>query len=117
MLFNSRNKGAYFEKKARRYLEQKGLILQESNYHCRSGEIDLIMRDGDQLVFVEVRYRKHTAYGSGADSITPTKRRKIIKTAAFYLQCHGLTEQVSCRFDIISIDANENTLWLSDAFC
>ena len=76
------------EANAQHYLQQQGLIAIESNFHSRYGEIDLVMRDRQYLVFVEVRYRKHGRFGSGADTITPHKQRKIILTANHYLQKH-----------------------------
>ena len=62
------------------YLQQNGLRLLARNYRCRSGEIDLIMRDGEYLVFVEVRYRKREAFGSAAETVSSSKRARIITT-------------------------------------
>lgn len=106
------------EANAQHYLQQQGLIAIERNFHSRYGEIDLVMRDRQYLVFVEVRYRKHGRFGSGADTITPHKQRKIILTANHYLQKHYRNAPPPCRFDVISITGNEqeNIEWIKDAF-
>jgi putative endonuclease len=88
MTVNKKAIGDQAEQLACAYLMQQGLILLKANFSIRLGEIDLIMRDtaNDMLVFVEVRYRKNNHYGGAAGSVTVQKQRKIIKTAAFYLQ-------------------------------
>ena len=103
---------------AGRYLQQQGLIMVERNYHSRMGEIDLIMRDRQTLVFVEVRYRKHAKFGSGADSVTSRKQHKITLTAHQYLQQHHPNTPPPCRFDVISMTGKgpENIEWIKDAF-
>ena len=67
------SKGQFAEQKACQFLQQKGLTLIEKNYRCRNGEIDLIMLDKDQLVFVEVRFRKNEDYGTAIDSVISIK--------------------------------------------
>ena len=79
------------------------------------GEIDLIMLDGDTLVFIEVRFRKNNHFGGGLGSITLTKQKKIIKTARHYL--FQLNEEPFCRFDAISLDSTTNPpQWIKGAF-
>ena len=104
------------EQMACRYLEGQGLVLRERNYRCRRGEIDLIMQAGNQLVFVEVRYRKNSRYGSAAESITATKQARIINAASHYLQ--RLPGEPGCRFDVVAISGNrgERINWIPDAF-
>lgn len=80
------------------------------------GEIDLIMKDKELLVFVEVRYRHDPDYGHGIETITRTKINRIIRTAEFYLQQKNLNNKVFCRFDVIGINAAKKILWLKDAF-
>jgi putative endonuclease len=76
------------------------------------GELDLIMRDGGQLVFVEVRERSNPHYGGAAASITPAKQRRIVRAAQFYLlRCHPLPP---CRIDIVAIDG-QRINWLRNA--
>ncbi len=108
------NSGTIAEQHARVFLEHQGLRLKTCNYHCRRGEIDLIMQDGDCLVFVEVRKRSNPRFGSALDSIDAAKRRRLIATAQHYLQ-HGVTEQAT-RFDVIAIDGENQIQWIRDAF-
>jgi putative endonuclease len=109
--------GQAAEEKALDYLTEKGLKLVTRNYSCRLGEIDLIMRDRDYLVFIEVRSRTSMTFGGGIASITYAKRQKIIKTTAHYMMKHQLQDKHPLRFDVISIDgASESITWLKDAF-
>lgn len=103
------------EKLAAAYLQQKGLKLLESNYRCRFGEIDLIMRDGKEIVFVEVRLRSNAFFGGAGASITTSKQQKLTRTAEHYLMQHGT---IPCRFDAVLLDAlsNDNLTWLKNAF-
>lgn len=107
--------GSAAERLAAIYLQQQGLTLLESNYRCRFGEIDLIMRDGRETVFVEVRLRTHSAFGGAGASITPAKQQKLARTAEHYLMSHGTT---TCRFDAVLMDglAAERLTWLKNAF-
>jgi len=109
------NSGKQAEEQARMYLEKRGLIFVEANFFSREGEIDLIMKHADQLVFIEVKYRKNTAYGSGFEVVNKIKQRKIIQAARHYLHKNQLTENISSRFDIVNIDP-QNTQWLQHAF-
>jgi len=70
------------------YLQRQGLKLVERNYLCKRGEIDLIMRDGQDTVFVEVRYRRSDRFGSSAESVDWRKQAKLLATAEHYLQQH-----------------------------
>lgn len=95
-----------------------GLRLIARNYRCRHGEIDLVMRDGTTIAFVEVRFRSRIDFGSGAESVDARKRARLLSTAEHYLQRHA-TLQVECRFDIVSILQNGKTHrldWLQNAF-
>lgn len=105
------------EKLACQYLEEKGFKLIEKNYYCRRGEIDLIMRDHDCVVFVEVRYRKNDIYGSALESITHHKQKRLIFTAQHYLQ--QTRTPLAARFDVVAISGNEANLsidWIENAF-
>jgi putative endonuclease len=100
------------EEHALAYLQHQGLVLVERNFRCKVGELDLIMRDGGQLVFVEVRERSNPHYGGAAASITPAKQRRIVRAAQFYLlRCHPLPP---CRIDIVAIDG-QRINWLRNA--
>lgn len=107
--------GHLAEKKVCAFLEAKGLKLLMRNYHCAFGEIDLIMRDAQEIVFIEVRTRSTTVYGSAIESVTLTKQRKLIKTATHYLQKQRWFDKVQCRFDIIGISEGRME-WIKDAF-
>ncbi len=82
---------------------KKKLKLVARNYSCRYGEIDLIMHDKASLVFIEVRYRQNPYFGSSLETITLTKKNKVIKTAEYYLLTHHLSEKIACRFDVVGV--------------
>lgn len=111
--------GEKAEQDACQHLQQHGLKLVTKNYRCKFGEIDIIMQDRQSLVFVEVRYRKSSQFGSGAESITMAKQKKLLRTASYYLQQHPQTAQLACRFDVISIsgkqDKQREINWIKDA--
>ena len=77
--------GKQSEQLARQYLERRGYRLVEANFHCRWGEIDLILKKGQELVFAEVRSRSNLHYGTPAESVDEKKRAKLRKTAQYYL--------------------------------
>lgn len=110
--------GARAEDHAGRFLEQQGLQLVARNYRTKAGEIDLIMRHGTTLVFVEVRFRSRTLHGSPEESIDSRKRRRIIRAAAHYLTT--LRTVPDCRFDVVSIVGDTPSgpacEWLQAAF-
>lgn len=109
-----RARGDRAEEAAAIFLQQQGLIIVERNYHCRFGEIDLIARDNDALVFVEVRMRKSSAFGGAAASITAAKQAKLLRTARHYLSgCHRLP---ACRFDAVLIEGAQPPQWLQNVF-
>jgi putative endonuclease len=107
--------GSAAEEAAARFLAQHGLELLHRNYRCRFGEIDLILRDGRTLVFVEVRYRGSKSFGGAAESITAAKREKLLRAARHYM-----AEQQrfpACRFDAVLIDGgHDNVEWVKNAF-
>ncbi len=116
---NTRAKGRYTEQLALNFLIQQGLTLVEQNINSRYGEIDILMRDGDEWVFVEVRYRNSQRYGGGLESVTRSKQQKIISTAEHYMQRHYKTHFDSCRFDMIEISGEISSPefnWIQDAF-
>lgn len=110
--------GASAEESACRYLLDQGHQLLARNYRCRYGEIDLIMGDGSTIVFVEVRMRSRTDYGSGAESVDARKQGRLLRSAEHYLKRHGKL-LASCRFDVVSIHraGKEDRLkWIRNAF-
>ena len=116
MKMNENNAGLEAEKLAATFLTSQGLKLIVQNYHCRFGEIDLIMRDASSLVFIEVRLRSNKSFGSAAASITPQKQQKLILTAQYYLQQNP--EKNACRFDVLLMDKVDVSAinWLKNAF-
>lgn len=116
---STRTIGQQAEQYASDYLQARGLRLLAKNYRCRYGEIDLIMQDSHDIVFVEVRSRRNTNYGTAAESINMTKQKKIIVTAINYLKQQGWLDKMNSRFDIIGIHptAQAHSLeWIKDAF-
>ena len=114
MKLSKNNAGLAAEQLAATFLLNHGLKLVMQNYHCKFGEIDLIMKDGQTLVFVEVRLRTNNQFGSAAGSITPHKQEKLLRTAQHYLQHHG---DCQCRIDAILMDkANlQHIEWIHNA--
>ena len=120
-MVTTRQQGEYTEQLACDYLQQQGLRLIEKNFNCKCGEIDLIMQHNDSLVFVEVRYRRNNNFGSAAESVTPNKQRKLLNTAALYLQQNPAYNNQPARFDIVSItgplqQADIDINWIENAF-
>jgi len=114
-----RESGRHWEKTAESYLRGQGLKLLQRNFSSRFGEIDLIMRDGQTVVFIEVKYRKSNRHGSGADAVTFHKQGRISRTAAWYLAKNPHRAESVCRFDVISINPNEKDQdidWIRNAF-
>lgn len=117
----AKNKGLFYEQQAAEYLCKQGLIPLEKNYHCRYGEIDLIMLHGDCLCFIEVKFRKNNAFGGTAYSIPASKQRKIIQTALHFISHKRLYQQHPFRFDALFIqqaDQHKSTHieWIQSAF-
>jgi TIGR00252 family protein len=111
--------GRSAEDTARRYLEAQGLRLIERNYRVRCGEIDLIMREGDYVVFVEVRYRTRADFGSGAESVNRRKQARLTATALCYLKAHADLAEQPTRFDVLTISPGlhgASVQWIQNAF-
>lgn len=108
------DKGREAEELALQFLIAAGLRLRSRNYACRLGEIDLILQDGDTLVFVEVRQRRSARFGSAAESITRGKQDKLIAAARHYLARER--QMPACRFDAVLVDAHGRIEWIRDAF-
>lgn len=110
--------GDFAEQQALDYLLCHGLSLVSRNFRSRGGEIDLVMMDGDCLVFVEVRYRKSTDFLTPASTVDARKQRKILRTAALFLSRHRRYARNITRFDVVAItgDAQHQVTWVRDAF-
>lgn len=112
----SASRGREAEQQALRHLRARGLKFLQSNYHSRYGEIDLVMQDGDSLVFVEVRYRGRSCFGSAAESVDRRKQSRLIACAQHYLQMHPQRAGLPCRFDVITLGGSADPDWIRDAF-
>ena len=111
--------GIEAEGTARRHLEDAGLTTVCSRYRAPTGEVDLIMREGDVLVFVEVRSRNDGDFMSPLETIDRRKIGRVIRTSRHYLQQQGLTDRIDCRFDIVAICGNgpaQEIEWIRNAF-
>jgi len=94
--------GTRGEKLARRFLQQKGYQILDGNYRCRWGEIDIVVRDGNELVFVEVRTRRSADYGTPEESLTEAKLRRLLATSQHYLQQREEGD-INWRIDLVSV--------------
>jgi putative endonuclease len=111
--------GVLAEEIACEYLVRQGLRCLTRNYLSRMGEIDLIMQDQNQVVFVEVRFRKASYYGSPLETITRSKQKKLVKTALSFLQQRKWLHKISSRFDVIAIQQIKGKMqieWIKNAF-
>ena len=111
---NRRETGTQYEERAAEYLIAQNYQILESNYRIRSGEIDIIARDGTVLVFIEVKYRKNDESGNHLEAVDIRKQRKIIKVARYYLYQKKYGD-VPCRFDVIGI-CGSHIEHIKDAF-
>jgi putative endonuclease len=107
--------GAAAERLAADYLARKGLQLIEANYRCRRGEIDLVLRDGDTIVFAEVRLRSSQRFGGAAYSVDRRKQARLVAAARFWL---AGKKDAPCRFDVVLMDRLDASRieWIRDAF-
>jgi len=112
--------GTHAETRAEHYLIEQGLTTYTKNFRTKQGEIDLVMRQGNTVIFVEVRMRNNPLFSSAAESVDSRKQQKIIRAAQHFLQHEGLIDKVPCRFDVVAInqhspDANA-IQWIQNAF-
>lgn len=112
---NRRQKGTVYEKKAQEYLVEKGYQILECNFRNRSGEIDIVAKDGEYLCFIEVKYRTSSTFGSPLEAVDFRKQNQIRRTAQYYLMKHRLSEWTPCRFDVIAFEGEE-IMHLENAF-
>jgi putative endonuclease len=110
----SRAAGASAEALASQYLVHKGFRVLDRNFTVKGGELDLVCDDGGTLVFVEVRARKNRDHGTPAETISATKRRRIILAARLYLLSRKIEDR-ACRFDVVTLEGGVIT-HLPDAF-
>lgn len=117
-----KSRGQEAETYAEHYLAKQGFVLIQRNFRCKMGEIDLIMRDANTLVFIEVRYRHSTYFGGAAASVDRRKQIKLIKTAQYYLAVRQKYAKMACRFDVMAIQGSLSVPtqveieWIKNAF-
>ena len=111
---DTRTRGVKGEDAAARYLQKQGLRVIDRHYQTRWGEIDLVCRNQDTWIFVEVKARARHSFPSAADALTPVKQRKIVGAALSYMKRRGLQNQ-NMRFDVITLEGDTIT-WFPSAF-
>lgn len=114
---SSTERGRDAEAAAEAFLCARGLRMVARNYRCRLGEVDLIMRDAELLVFVEVRFRSRSDYGGGVLSVNRRKQARVARVAAQFLRARAVPDSVACRFDVVSLGPGASDVeWIPDAF-
>jgi len=108
---NTRSVGSRYEEIAAEYLKGQGYEILQMNFRTKSGEIDIVARDGSYLAFVEVKYRRTSGAGYAASAVNAAKQRQISRTAALYLIKNRLPEETPCRFDVVALDGGEVKLY------
>ena len=111
---NKRAIGSHYEAKAAEFLKKQGYEILDCNYQDRYGEIDLVAKDGDYLVFVEVKYRRRGGEHP-LEAVDIRKQRRICRTADYYCLRYGYQEDTPCRFDVVGISGDE-IIHVEDAF-
>ncbi len=114
---NKRNKGQHYEQKAADYLRRHGLKLVDQNFLAKGGELDLVMRDNQSIVFVEVKYRENQSYGHAAETVTWQKQQRLIKAANWWMLKQGLNaDATDFRFDVVAIHRDgQHIEWIKNA--
>lgn len=114
-----REAGLFHEEQALAYLQNAGLQPLMRNYRCRTGEIDLVMREGNVLVLVEVRFRNSLAFGGAAASVDARKQRRLYSAARHLIHTRAELRNLPARFDIVAIETAGHHMkinWIKDAF-
>jgi len=112
-------RGRQAEDFALNLLQENGFLLVERNFRCKGGELDLVMRENDEIVFVEVRYRRVDDFGDGGESVDQWKQRKLRIAAESWLQRHDAMTFRGCRFAVMSVSGDPGAFqheWIDDAF-
>ncbi|NOV32064.1 YraN family protein [Methylomonas sp. ZR1] len=108
-------KGDSAEQLALAYLQKQGLEWVCSNFRCKMGELDLVMKDGAALVIVEVRFRKSEQFGGAVASVTRQKQARIVAATQHYVIINNLS-QLSIRFDVVAVSGDNRLDWIKNAF-
>ncbi|MDO5540020.1 MAG: YraN family protein [Eubacteriales bacterium] len=112
---NRRTIGSTNEQKAAEFLEKQGMQIIARNYRIRSGEIDLIAKDGAYLVFIEVKYRASERRGTPLEAVNVSKQKVIVRTARHFMMKYGYHTDTPCRFDVIGI-LGDQIQYIKNAF-
>lgn len=112
---NKREVGAFYERKAGAFLEGKGLTILQYNFRSRAGEIDIVAREKETTVFVEVKYRKDERLGLPEEAVDCRKQGKICRVADYYRMLHKMGDFSPVRFDVVAI-CGEEIRWYPNAF-
>ena len=112
---NRRATGSRYEKIAAAYLIEAGYEIIQQNYRFPHGEIDIVAKHGEYLVFIEVKYRSGSSMGDPLEAVDCRKQKRIRNTARVYLYEHGYSEEQPCRFDVVAILGKEIRL-IQNAF-
>lgn len=107
--------GKIYEEQCREYLKSKGIKVLEWNFRCRFGEIDIIGKDADYLIFFEVKARRTDNSGYAQEAVTYRKQRTICRVCDVYLAKHGISLEQPVRFDVLAVNQNE-IVWYQNAF-
>ncbi|MFT5034038.1 MAG: putative endonuclease [Bacteroidia bacterium] len=111
---STQQRGTDAEEQAAQWLSAQGLKINARNFYTRCGEIDIIARDGEHLVFIEVRLRKSNRFGSAAATVDSRKQRKLILTAQYYLHTHHHGQNSPpCRFDVVALTPHNTGLTIN----
>ncbi len=105
----SKRRGQTGESHARAWLEGRGYRHLASNWHCQASELDLVMVDGSELVFVEVKTRTGERFGTAAEAVTDAKRRKLLQAAEWFITEHPELEGLIWRFDVVAVTIDPRT--------
>ena len=114
-LRNCRAIGTEYETMACEYLIQQGYQILQGNFRCRQGEIDVIAKENEYLVFVEVKYRRSGQEGDPAEAVDARKQARMLHTSRYYTALHHMPEETSCRFDVVAVLGSTIRL-IRDAF-
>lgn len=112
---NKRKIGSHYEQQVAAFLQKQGFEILELNFRCRSGEIDIVARDGTYLVFVEVKYRGSCAAGNALEAIDVRKAAQVRRVAQIYLYQERYPETTPCRFDAAGVNGTTIT-YIKNAF-
>lgn len=112
--------GNQAERTTEQILIKAGLRLLARNYRCKQGELDLVMRDADTVVFIEVRYRRRNQWGDAVETVDWRKQKRLIAAAHHYLLTHPHLANQSCRFDVVAATGDPadpaSFRWIREAF-